>query len=70
MNIRGASRRFSIPRATIQDRLTGRIPDALRKPGPPPLLTVKWTEKKIKKWLIDLAKCGLPIKNRCFWIQF
>lgn len=63
MKIREASRRFNVPRATIQDRIKGRVPDLLRKPGPPPLLTVKG-EEKIKNWIINLAKCGFPITKQ------
>lgn len=61
--IREASRRFNVPRATIQNRLTGRVPDELRRPGPPPLLTVEG-EDKIKQWVLDLAKCGFPIRKQ------
>ncbi|KAJ8933286.1 hypothetical protein NQ314_014114 [Rhamnusium bicolor] len=63
MKIREASRRFNVPKTTIIDRLSGRVPDTLRKPGPPPLLTVEG-ENRIKNWVINLAKCGFPVKKR------
>nr|XP_023028535.1 uncharacterized protein LOC111516621 [Leptinotarsa decemlineata] len=47
--------RFNVPRATIQDRLTGRVPDELRRPGPPPLLIVEGAER---------IKCEFPIKKQ------
>lgn len=62
MKIREASRKFNVPKTTIIDRISGRVPDTLRKPGPPPLLTVEG-EERIKNWVIHLAKCGFPIKK-------
>ncbi|KAJ8934762.1 hypothetical protein NQ314_013207, partial [Rhamnusium bicolor] len=42
LGIREASRQFSVPKSTIQDRLKGcSTPKKIRKPGPQPLLTVE-----------------------------
>lgn len=38
MKIRAASRFFSVPKTTLIDRLSGRVPEILRHPGPQPLL--------------------------------
>lgn len=62
MKVREASRQFEIPRSTIQDRLNGKVPDIPMKTGPPPRLTVI-VEKDIVQWLINIAKCGFPIRK-------
>lgn len=61
--IREASRKFGIPRCTIQDRLSGRRTDELKKQGPEPVLGQEG-EKKIVEWLINIAKCGFPVKKQ------
>lgn len=55
MKIREACRRFNVPKTTLLDRLSGRVSDTLKKPGPPPLLSVEG-EERIKNWVINLAK--------------
>lgn len=62
MKIREACRRFNVPKTTLLDRLSGRVSDTLKKPGPPPLLSVEG-EERIKNWVINLAKCGFPVKK-------
>lgn len=62
MGIRKESRTFNIPITTILDRISGRVPDHLRKPGPPPLLTVEG-KKRVKEWVINTAKCGFPVNK-------
>ncbi|KAJ8909901.1 hypothetical protein NQ315_005636 [Exocentrus adspersus] len=59
--IREASRKFVVPK-TLIDRLSGRRPDKVKKPGPSPILTEEG-EKRITKWVIDLAKCGFPVQK-------
>ncbi|KOB70152.1 Uncharacterized protein OBRU01_15786 [Operophtera brumata] len=62
MSIREVCRNYGIPRATIQDRIAGRVSDALRTRGPDPTLGIEG-EKHVVDWLINLAKCGFPIKK-------
>lgn len=62
MSIRKVCKMYNIPRSTIQDRLAGRTTDKIKKPGPDPILTCK-VEKELVEWLIDIAKCGFPIKK-------
>ncbi|KAJ8965728.1 hypothetical protein NQ314_003934 [Rhamnusium bicolor] len=63
MSVREASRQFGVPRTTIQDRLKGKIPyNIIRKTGPPPFMS-KEREHKIANWLLNIAKCGFPIKK-------
>jgi hypothetical protein len=61
MAMREASRLFSVPRSTLQDRLSGRRPESARKMGPKTVLTTT-EELSIVKWLVDLAKCGFARK--------
>ncbi|CAB3222405.1 unnamed protein product [Arctia plantaginis] len=61
MKIREASRVFSVPRGTLQDRLHLRVPDLPRKMGPDSVLT-KTEETVLTYWCIALAKCGFPLK--------
>ncbi|KAJ8926583.1 hypothetical protein NQ314_021036 [Rhamnusium bicolor] len=62
LSICEASKRFGVPRTTIQDRIHGRIDDIARKTGPKPLLTNKG-EKNIVDWIKNIAKCGFPLKK-------
>jgi hypothetical protein len=63
MSTREASRQFGVPRTTIQDRLKGKSPENIvRRTGPPPIMT-REGEQKIADWLLDIAKCGFPIKK-------
>lgn len=54
---------FCVPRSTVQDRLSGRIRDGPRKMGPDPYLTLR-NENKIVTWIIQLAKCGFPVRKQ------
>lgn len=59
MTIREASRIYS---TSIQDRISGRTSDAMKKRGPDPILTLEG-EEHIVNWLINLGKCGFPLKK-------
>lgn len=61
MSIREASRTFSVPRGTLQDRLHLRVPEGPRRMGPESVLN-KHEEAEIATWLKNLAICGFPIK--------
>ncbi|XP_045501117.1 uncharacterized protein LOC123698513 [Colias croceus] len=63
ISIREAARKYTIPRCTIQDRLSGRRTDEIKKQGPEPVLG-KQGEEKVVKWLINIAKCGFPVKKQ------
>ncbi|KAK9753014.1 CENP-B N-terminal DNA-binding domain [Popillia japonica] len=43
IKIREACQKYGVPKTTILDRLSGRVPENLRQPGPAPLLTVEGT---------------------------
>lgn len=63
IGVRQACRDYGVPRATVQDRLSGRVVVDQRKPrkvGPDPVLGFEG-ENKIVDWIIDMAKCGIPI---------
>ncbi|KAG8194929.1 hypothetical protein JTE90_021390 [Oedothorax gibbosus] len=61
LTIRAASRKFGVPRGTLQDRIHGRVSEGLRKMGPDAVLTLA-EEKKLVQWIKDLVKCGFPRK--------
>jgi hypothetical protein len=63
MGIRGASRKYGVPRGTIQDRLHGRVKEAPRRMGPATVLTQD-KETHLENWLTELAKCGFPQKKK------
>lgn len=60
--IREASKRFGVPRTTIQNRIHGRIKDIARKTDPEPFLTNEG-EQKIVHWIKNMPKCGFPLKK-------
>lgn len=60
-SIRAASRIYGVPKSTIQDRISGRIPEGPRKMGPNTVLNMR-EEKRLVKWMTDLTKCGFPRK--------
>lgn len=62
LKVREASRLYDVPRSTIQDHLKGKVPKISRKTGPEPLLT-NAVETKIIEWVLNMAKCGFPIKK-------
>lgn len=61
-SIREASRRYHVPRGTIQDRLHGRVKEGPRKMGPAGYLTPE-EEQTLVEWLCHLARCGFPRKK-------
>lgn len=62
ISINKASQNFNIPKTTIIDRLKGRSMGIKRKTGPEPLLT-NVVEIKLKEWILNIAKCGFPLKK-------
>lgn len=62
LKVREASRLYEVPRSTLQDHLNGKVPKISRKTGPEPLLT-NAVETKIVEWVLNMAKCGFPIKK-------
>lgn len=60
-SIKGASKKYGVPRSTIQDRIHGRIAEGARKMGPPTILSSA-EELRLVKWCHDLAKSGFPLK--------
>lgn len=60
--IKNASRKFEIPRATLQDRLWWII-EGPRKMGPPTALSTE-EENQLVQWLLQLTKYGFPQKKR------
>lgn len=45
------------------DKISGRRPDRVNKPGPEPALRVDG-EKKVSEWLLNISKCGFPVKKQ------
>lgn len=62
MSVRTASKEFGIPKTTLQDHKSGKIPQIQGKTGPQPLPTIEG-EEEIANWLVSLAKCGFPMKK-------
>lgn len=62
LSIREASRRYGVPRGTLQDRLHGRIQEGARRMGPQTVLSQD-EETHLVDWLIQLSKCGFPRKK-------
>ncbi|KAI4461697.1 hypothetical protein MML48_5g00010854 [Holotrichia oblita] len=67
MKIREASRMYGVPKTTLIDRLSGRVPEKLRRPGPQPLLGVEG-EKKSKTGSLILPNAVFPLARICYWI--
>lgn len=61
VSIREASRKYGVPRGTLQDRLHGRVPENC-KMGRDSALS-KAEEEALVQWLTDLAKCGFARKR-------
>ena len=57
---RAASKEFSVPRATLQDKLTGRVPEG-RRMGPETILSKE--EDVLEAWIIEVCKLGFPRKK-------
>lgn len=62
MGLNAASRKYGVPRGTLQDRLKGRVREGPRRMGRDPYLT-RTEEEKLVEWCTRLAKCGFPIKE-------
>lgn len=62
MSVRMAGREFGIPKRTLQDHKCGKLPQVQRKTGPQPILSLEG-EEKLANWVINLAKCGFPVKK-------
>ncbi|KAJ0181661.1 hypothetical protein K1T71_002383 [Dendrolimus kikuchii] len=63
MGIKEACWFYDVPKTTVHDRLSGKVA-ANKKPkvGPDPVLGHEGKEK-IKKWIIDMIRCGFPINK-------
>lgn len=61
ISIREASRKYGVPRGTLQDRLHGRVPEN-KNMGRDTTLT-KEEEESLVQWLSELAKCGFSRKK-------
>lgn len=57
-----ASSLFGVPKTTIIDHMKGRSRGNSERTGPEPLFT-KAVEDEIYSWVINIAKCGFPIKK-------
>lgn len=62
-SIRQICREYAIPKTTLLDKISGRRPDGVKKPGPEPALGVDG-EKKLVEWLVNISKCGFPVKKQ------
>ncbi|KAJ8966813.1 hypothetical protein NQ314_003309 [Rhamnusium bicolor] len=61
--IREICRKYGVPKTTVHEHLRGKTPKQHRKTEPAPLLTFEG-EEKIAEWVINIAKCGFPIKKQ------
>ena len=57
-----AARQFGVPRTTLLDRLTGRVPDECR-PGPSTALS-KADEDHLAMHIVNMAKVGFPCTKK------
>ena len=62
-SIRQICKDYAIPKTTILDKISERSPDGVKKPGPEPTLRIDG-EKKIVEWLLNISKCGFPVKKQ------
>lgn len=62
-SVRQVCKEYAIPKTTILDKISGRRPDGVNKPGPEPALGVDG-EKKAVEWLLNISKCGFPVKKQ------
>lgn len=62
-SIRQICKEYGIAKTTILDKISGRRPDGVKKPGPEPALGVDG-EKKVVEWLLNISKCGFPVKKQ------
>ncbi|CAG4943535.1 unnamed protein product [Colias eurytheme] len=62
-SVRQVCRDYGIPKSTILDRIHGKTTDILKKRGPDPVLGTDG-EEKIVNWLINISKCGFPVKKQ------
>nr|CAI5844560.1 unnamed protein product [Callosobruchus analis] len=54
-----ASRRYGIPKSTLSNKLTGKVPQ-IRKMGPDTVLSIE-EEYKLEKWILSKALLGFPM---------
>jgi DDE superfamily endonuclease/Tc5 transposase DNA-binding domain/helix-turn-helix, Psq domain len=59
ISIRAASKKYSIPRITIADKVKGRTTVQARS-GPPSVLSED-EERLLERWIIDVSKKGFPV---------
>lgn len=62
MSIKKASKVYSIPRGTIQNRVHNRTKQSLTTSGPPSILTRK-EEEDIVYWINENARKGFPRRD-------
>lgn len=60
--LREICRQFGVPKSTVQDRLKGKVAETCRHMGPDPVLS-RGNEEIIVTWIVELAKCGFPLKK-------
>lgn len=59
LSLNKASEQYGIPKSTLHNKLTNKVPN-IRKMGPPPILT-STEEKRIEAWILAKAKLGFPM---------
>ena len=64
---RAAAKAYSIPRSTLADRITGRVPD-IATSGPDPILTVA-EEKELVQYIIGMCQIGYPLTKRHLLVE-
>ena len=58
-SVRGAAIEYSVPRKTLEDRVSGRVGHGA-KPGVPTVLT-EIEEDSLVTYLVHMASCGFPL---------
>ena len=56
MPVRRAAAMFGVPKSTLQDKISGKVPVSMRK-GPTPYLSME-LEDQIESWLVKMARIG------------
>lgn len=62
LSIRHVARKYGIPKSTLHDKLSGKMPEQIGKTGPKTVLT-ELEEEKVVQWITSLTKCGFPVKE-------
>lgn len=63
MSYREASKKYDIPKSTLNDKINDRVPLVVDRPGPGTYLTAD-QENRLVNWLITMAKIGYGVPRK------